>query len=169
MDIYDGLPVLRFHFKKGFIPQDSRIVNQNIHRAECVQCRFYNVFSAFRRGDGVEIGNGFASLGPDFCYNIVCRSRCSFSGTVTCTAQIVDDDLCTAFGKFQGVDPAKAASGSGDDGHTIVKANFIFWNLSVFEDSFVDDRLFSFGIDRSPERSSVFHFPDKGSDGCTRV
>ena len=74
------------------------------------------------------------------------RSARATAGPVGRAAEVVDDDLAAALGELEGVGLAETAAGSGDDGDTIVEADF----------AQALDSLHSFGSERRLVAVSVF-------------
>ncbi len=169
MHIENTGPVFGLHFYKALVPQNPGIVDQNVHRPESIQGTLDNARTAFGRGHIIVIGHRLSSQGFNFVDNLIRRCLGAITGTVPGTAQIVDHDLGAAFGKLQGVGTAQPGAGTGDNGHTPVKANLCFGNLTIFKNAVVDHHFLGFGIDDFPNRLAFTGFPDDARNGHTWV
>jgi hypothetical protein len=73
-------------------------------------------------GHVVVVGHGLAARGPDLRHHLVGGRGRAGPAAVPGAAQVVDHHLGAAPGQLQGVGPAQAAAGAGDDGHAAVES-----------------------------------------------
>jgi len=95
MNIQNSLPVFRLHFEQALVPQNARIVDQDVNLSEGINGRLDDVRPAVRRRNVVVIGNSLSSQGLDLINNFIRRSGRSLAGTVPGTAKIIDHYFCT--------------------------------------------------------------------------
>ncbi len=168
MDIENRFPVFRIHFDKAFVPENAGVVDQNIHGAERIQCRFNDIFTAFRSGNTVIVGHGLTAGRLDLIDHFVRRSLVA-AGSVPASAEIIDHDVGAPFGQIKSVNPAQAAPGPGYDRHFAVKTDVILGNLTVFTKAVGDDILIGFGVGDLPDRLAGSGIPDFDFNGIAGI
>ena len=118
----------------------------------------------FRRGDGVEAGHGLTAQGLYLFDHPVGRVGGTGPGPIPGAAQVVDHHPGAPFGQFQGIDPAQAGPGPGDDGHAAVEADLFLGDFPVFEKAVVNDHLTGLRVEDPPQGQALVDLPDKGFD-----
>ena len=121
MHVLNRLPVFGRHFHKALVPQDTGVVDQDIHPAEGIHGGFHDVFPAFHGGHVIVICHRLAAESPDLFDDFIGRGGRAFSAAVAGTTVIVDHNPGTASGQFQGIGPAQSGAGAGHDGHPVIE------------------------------------------------
>jgi hypothetical protein len=113
MHVDDRIPDVRRQLHQGLVPEDARVVDQDVEAAEVVDRNLDDVLRPLLGGDVVEAGRRFAAqlfdLGHDLLGHGVTRPA-----AVARAAEIVHDYLGALAGKGQGICPADSAAGAGD-------------------------------------------------------
>ena len=122
MDQLDQLPVLDLHLMERLVPQNARIVYDDIHSSE----------GPDRIGDdlvpelhGIVVGEGGAAQGSDFVSDDVGHSPRVLRLRCDLEADVVDDDLGAARGEVEGDGAADASAGACDYCDSAVESNLV--------------------------------------------
>ena len=130
MHRHHQVPFIFGHFEERAVPQDSGVVDKDIHGAVVVQSGLNNTLAAFHGAHRVVVGHGFATGGLDLLdYGVGGRAACALS--VDGAAQVVDHDLGAAFGQIQGIGAAHAASRARNNRNFSVKSYFTHLEYSL--------------------------------------
>jgi hypothetical protein len=122
MDIADSIPILILHIPQRNIPQNARIIDQNIHSPKVVDSRLNNLVAIEH---GIIIRECNATRFRQFGYDLVGDGSPSFIALrIEGAAEVIDDDFGPSGGEETGVCPTKAGSGAGDDGYLALVAEF---------------------------------------------
>ena len=109
------------HLVERLVPQDAGIVDQHVDPAESVQRGLNDRLPTIRCGYGVVVGYRDATEGGDLVdYPVGCGHR--GAAAVESPTQVVHQNLSSTTRKLDRVGAPQATAGSGDDGHTSVKA-----------------------------------------------
>ena len=161
MHIEDQLPVLRFHFQKGLVPENPGIVDQDVNRVEGLQRRLDYIFAAFNGGDTVIVCNGFTSQRLDRCNHLIGRFFGPLPRSVRRAPQVVNHHPGAPFGQLQRIHSAEPGAGTGDNRHAAIKSNLVFNHVAVFENAVIHHHLTGLSVDNAPDGLTVVDFPDQ--------
>ena len=85
------IPVGLFHFENGAVAQNARVIYQDVHAAEVVQCGLHQGLATADLGNGIGIRDSLAAGGSYFCHDIISNFACTRA--VGITAQIVHNNF----------------------------------------------------------------------------
>ena len=115
MDRENRIPVLRIHLQEALVPQDPRVVDQDVHLAEEMHGGLDDFLAPVRCGDIVVIGDRLPARGADLRHDPVGRAAGTDPRPVARAPEVVHDHLRASFGELERVSPPQAGAGAGDD------------------------------------------------------
>ena len=121
--IEHGVEERGLHVLERLVPEDSGVVDDDVHLAERVDRRLHDGLAAFRGGHGVGVGHGLTAGRRDLVDHVLGRPR-HRPRAIDGPPEVVDDDACASLCKDHRVLAAEAAAGTGDDREVAVESEF---------------------------------------------
>ena len=115
MDPHDGVPLLLGHVRQHPIPEDSGVVDEHVEVPERFDGLIDQPLGALPVRHVVVVGYGLAAGRGDLVHHLLGRGQVC-ARAVGVAAEVVDDNFGAFFGEQDGVLPADAPPGAGDDG-----------------------------------------------------
>ena len=112
--------IIMAHLHKSLVAQDTGVVDEDVDPAPALLDDGDHLVDRSGIGDAGAIGHGFATQGGDFIDHELCR-RQRTARTVARAAEVINHDFGTAPGQIKRISAAKATTGPGNDGDTIIK------------------------------------------------
>src|SRR5437016_2247040 len=114
VDADHGVEVLDAHVEDHAIAQDARVVDNDVDIAKLVDGGLKQVLRAVEVGDVIAVGDGLAAHLADKIDDFAGGAGRA-AAAVELGADVVDDDLGTLSGEFEGVLAAEAAARARDN------------------------------------------------------
>ena len=126
----DCIPLALVHPGDEGVTKNAGVVDQYVESAELADGLLDEALGAVPGGDVVGVGNSLAACSDDLV-DYLLRGAGICTGTVVCSAEIVDHDARTLTSEEQRMLTADAASCSGDDRYATVETSHQFRFPSV--------------------------------------
>src|SRR5439155_23599458 len=108
------VPLLLGHVDEHPVAQDAGVVDEDVEAAKALHGRVDQALGTLPVGHVVAVGDSLAARGADL-FDHLAGGTGRRTAAVDLGSQVVDDDLGALAGILQGVAPADAATGAGDD------------------------------------------------------